>query len=83
MTHSDFDYSEYPSDTLLNAIKNAQNYQRECVSKYKSCTKKLSNPRGYSKQKLIYCQSYVRNFHLTLDGIKTEIQECQEELAKR
>tara|TARA_R110002012_G_scaffold8868_3_gene40734 strand:+ start:13126 stop:13428 length:303 start_codon:yes stop_codon:yes gene_type:complete len=83
MTHDDFDYTEYPSDTLLNAIKNAQKYQRECVSKYKSCTKKLRNPRGYSKQKLSYCQSYVRNFHLTLDGIKTEIQECQEELAKR
>lgn len=79
----DFDYSIYPSDTLFNAIKNAQQYRRECVSKYKSCTKKLRNPKGYSKQKLINCQSYVRNFHLTLDEIKKEIRECKEELAKR
>ena len=83
MTNDEFDYTIYPSETLLNAIDRAEQYRRECVSKYKSCTKKLRNPRGYSKQKLIYCQSYVRNFHLTLDEIKKEIRECQEELAKR
>lgn len=83
MTNSDFDYSEYPSDTLLNAIKNAQNYHRECMSKYLSCTKKLRNPRGYSKQKLLNCQSYVRNYYPTIDRIKKEIRECREELAKR
>lgn len=83
MTNDEFDYSIYPSNTLLAVIERAEQYRRECVSKYRSCIKKLRNPRGYSSQKLMYCQSYARNFHLTLDEIAKEIRECQEELAKR
>jgi hypothetical protein len=83
MTNDEFDYSIYPDETLLNAIKNCQDEIRETKSRCRGYLKRLKKPRGYSALKLDYYSTYILHSITMLKHLEQEIAECQEELAKR
>ena len=80
---TDFNYSEYNTETLQNAIARCEDDIRDIKSRCKSYLKKIKNPRGYSALKLNYFSTYITHSITMLKHLEQEIAECQEEIAKR
>lgn len=80
---SDFNYSEYDSETLQNAIANCEKDIKAKKQLIKDFGKIIKRPRGYSKKKLDGLAYRIDGALTVIKILKQEIAECQAELASR
>ena len=79
----DFDYSEYPTKILRDAIRRCQWHLDNTKSRIKSMEKKLVSRRGYSHKQLDAIAFHCRSAYVALTSIETEIEECTIEIESR
>lgn len=80
---TDFDYSEYDSQTLQNAISNCQKDIKKRQQLIKDFSKILNRPRGYSKKKLDGLAYRIDGASAGIKMLEQEIDECRAELERR
>jgi len=79
----DFNYSEYPSQTLWNAIANAHWDIKGAKAQIRGMEKKLASRRGYSHQVLDNIAFHCRAKYKLIVVLESEIDDCMAELRLR
>lgn len=80
---TDFNYGQYDSETLTNAVARCEKDIKEKKQLIKDFSKILNRPKGYSNKKLDALESRIEGAYSVIKILEQEIAECQAELATR
>lgn len=80
-----FNYSEYPTETLKNAIERCEDDIREIQNRVKRYNKRLAlnGGKGYSNLKKDMWRDYIRCAPRLIATLEEEITGCQEVIDNR
>jgi uncharacterized protein Yka (UPF0111/DUF47 family) len=80
---SDFDYTEYPDETLRNVLTNCSWNLKDTKRQIKLLEKRLAGRRGYSHEQLDNMADHLRSAENMITVLETEIDEVKSELLSR